>query len=311
VTSAQPQERDAAAERSRKRAEIVIVGTETFAAVGYASTRWTEIADAVGLRQSSLYHYFDSKKHLLFVIMAEAVTAFDARFHRLASARQSPAGALRAILEEGLRLTETEIQRNRVFVAAQGLLCAKGELAREERARLAVRARVRDLEFDWATLLVRGMEQGAIPEADPRLLTRTILGLYGSIWTWFPSSDSPDLPSAAAFLVDRVLGAVFLEPQPAPDAALVSSASSERRKAQPNVSRLGSDQSRMKEGAELGFGYTSANPHHALARTSVRGPERMRACTGEKSSDDIGARAGATAKRRSSLASLTAPPDLN
>ncbi len=99
--------------------------------------------------------------------------------------------------------------------AGQGLLGAQGELAREEQARLAVRARVRDMKFDWATLLVRGMEQGAIPEADPRLLVRTILGLYGSIWTWFPSSDSPGLPSVSAFHVDRVLRAVCLDPQPA------------------------------------------------------------------------------------------------
>lgn len=215
MTSAQPgAESGIPVARSHKNAEILIAGTESFAAVGYTATRWADIADGVGLRQSSLYHYFDSKKHLLFVIMAEAVSAFDTRFHRLASARQSPALALRAILEDGLRLTEAEIQRNRVFVAGQGLLGPKGELAREEQARVAVRARVRDLEFDWATLLVRGMQQGAIPEADPRLLTRTILGLYGSIWTWFPSSDSPDLPSAAAFLVDRVLGAVCLDPQP-------------------------------------------------------------------------------------------------
>ena len=27
--------------------------------------------------------------------------------------------------------------------------------------------------------------QGAIPENDPRLLTRAILGLYNSIWHWY------------------------------------------------------------------------------------------------------------------------------
>jgi TetR/AcrR family transcriptional regulator, cholesterol catabolism regulator len=212
MTSAQREaESCTVVDRTRKNDEILIAGTESFATVGYAATRWADIAETVGLQQSSLYHYFDSKKHLLFVIMAEAVRGFDARFHRLASERKSPAVTLRAILEDGLRLTDPEVQRNRVFVAAQNLLGSEGELAREERTRLAVRARVRDLEFDWAALLIRGMEQGAIPEADPRLLTRTILGLYGSIWTWFPSSDSPDLPTAAAFLVDRVLGAVCLD----------------------------------------------------------------------------------------------------
>ena len=30
--------------------------------------------------------------------------------------------------------------------------------------------------FTWATFLARAMEQGVIPEADPRLLTRAVLG---------------------------------------------------------------------------------------------------------------------------------------
>ena len=56
---------------------------------------------------------------------------------------------------------------------------------REEEARELARARIRDVEFTWATFLVRGMEQGVLPEADPRLLTRALLGLYNSIWHWY------------------------------------------------------------------------------------------------------------------------------
>ena len=29
------------------------------------------------------------------------------------------------------------------------------------------------------------MRAGVVPEADPRLLTRAILGLYNSIWQWY------------------------------------------------------------------------------------------------------------------------------
>ena len=62
--------------------------------------------------------------------------------------------------------------------------------AREEEARQLARSRTRDLEFAWATFLTRGMEQGAIPEADPRLLTRAILGLYNSVFHWYrPGGD--------------------------------------------------------------------------------------------------------------------------
>ena len=64
----------------------------------------------------------------------------------------------------------------RVLVAEQGLVGGSPQLAREEEARELARARTRDLEFAWGTFLARGMEQGLLPEADPRLLTRAVLG---------------------------------------------------------------------------------------------------------------------------------------
>ena len=69
--------------------------------------------------------------------------------------------------------------------------------AREEEARQLARARTRDLEFAWATFLTRGMEQGAIPEADARLLTRAMLGLYNSVWHWYRPRGSIELPRSA------------------------------------------------------------------------------------------------------------------
>ena len=57
--------------------------------------------------------------------------------------------------------------RNRVLVAEQGLVGVRRTSPREEEARTLARARIRDIEFTWATFLVRGMEQGILPEADP------------------------------------------------------------------------------------------------------------------------------------------------
>ena len=49
------------------------------------------------------------------------------------------------------------------------------------------------------------MEQGAIPEGDPRLLTRAILGLYNSIWHWYRPNGAVALHRAAEFYVGRIL----------------------------------------------------------------------------------------------------------
>ena len=97
-------------------------------------------------------------------------------------------------------------------VAEQGLLAARRESPREEQARQAVRGRARDLEFAWATFLARGMEQGAIPDGDPRLLTRAILGLYNSIWHWYRPSGEVALSRASDFYTARILAMVGVAP---------------------------------------------------------------------------------------------------
>ena len=49
------------------------------------------------------------------------------------------------------------------------------------------------------------MEQGAIPQADPRLLARAILGLYTSVWHWYRPKGSMSLEEVRDFYVPRCL----------------------------------------------------------------------------------------------------------
>jgi len=107
-------------------------------------------------------------------------------------------------------LSEHEVLRNRLLVSEQVLVGVHRTSAREEEARQLARARTRDLEFAWATFLARGMEQGAIPEADPRLLTRAILGLYNSVFHWYRPRGNLALDAVADFYVPRCLAVAGL-----------------------------------------------------------------------------------------------------
>ena len=100
-----------------------------------------------------------------------------------------------------------------MLVAEQGLVGIPRKSRREEEARELARARTRDLEFVWATFLVRGMEQGVVPEADPRLLTRAVLGLYNSVWHWYRPRGAMALEEVADFFVRRQLAVLGLAPE--------------------------------------------------------------------------------------------------
>jgi AcrR family transcriptional regulator len=56
------------------RAEILDAAAELFTTKGYASTSTREIADAVGIRQASIYHYFAAKDDILDALLAETVS---------------------------------------------------------------------------------------------------------------------------------------------------------------------------------------------------------------------------------------------
>src|SRR5438045_5177679 len=71
---------------SVKRGEILAAATERFGRDGYEDTKWADIAADVGVGPTALYHYFESKQHCLFVIMADAIEDFHARFARIAAA---------------------------------------------------------------------------------------------------------------------------------------------------------------------------------------------------------------------------------
>jgi AcrR family transcriptional regulator len=201
--------RTGASSRS-KRAEIIATATEQFGRQGYEHSKWADIARAVGVGSTALYHYFESKLHCLYVIQAEAVQADREKFDRLTAEHEDFQQALTAVLEGAFELSEHEVLRNRVLVAEQALVGLHRTSPREEEARQLARSHMRDLEFAWATFLTRGMEQGAIPQTDPRLLARAVLGLYNSVWHWYRPRGRLTLDEVKEFYVQRCLAVAGL-----------------------------------------------------------------------------------------------------
>jgi TetR/AcrR family transcriptional regulator, cholesterol catabolism regulator len=201
-----------------KRDDILAVATTLFGRDGYEDSKWADVASAVGIGSTALYHYFESKLHCLYVIMAEALTTYIRNFERITKESGGDyATALVAVLRREYDLTEQEVLRNRLLIAEQVLVGVHRNSPREEEARQLARARTRELEFAWATFLARAMEQGVIPESDPRLLTRAVLGLHNSVWHWYRPGGTLTLAEVSAFFVPRCLAVLGLPPELAAD----------------------------------------------------------------------------------------------
>jgi AcrR family transcriptional regulator len=186
-----------------KRAEIVAVATEFFGDNGYEDTKWADVAAAVGLGPTALYHYFESKQHCLFEILAEAVDDALVEFARL-NQGDFPA-AFPAVVRGSFERDDREVRRARVLVAEQALVRHPREQPREEAARLRAYSLLKRYEEGWRTLLAAGMAAGAIPAVDAELLTRAVLGTYNSVWRWYRPEGRLGLDEVADFYVPRLL----------------------------------------------------------------------------------------------------------
>jgi len=196
-----------------KRAGILETATAYFGEHGYEDTKWADIAGDVGVGPTALYHYFESKLHCLYVIMAEALATYLRNFERITKESADYPSAIVALLRHEYDLNEQEVLRNRLLVAEQALVGVHRTSPREEEARQLARSRTRELEFAWATFLARAMEQGVIPEADPRLLTRAVLGLHNSVWHWYRPGGTMPLDQVSDFYVPRCLAVLGLPPE--------------------------------------------------------------------------------------------------
>lgn len=195
-----------------KREQILKVAIDYFGRDGYEETKWADVAAAVDIGSTALYHYFVSKQHCLFEIMAQTIADYRGRFDRIVAENDEWTDALIALLVDSFDIDEEQVLRQRIIVAEFGRIGTPRSLPREEAARASARSQTRDLEFAWGTFLVRGMQQGLIPENDPRLLTRAILGLYNSVWHWYRPGGTLDLREVGSFFVSRQLAILGCRP---------------------------------------------------------------------------------------------------
>jgi TetR/AcrR family transcriptional regulator, cholesterol catabolism regulator len=195
-----------------KKEQILKVAIDYFGRDGYEETKWADVAAAVDIGSTALYHYFVSKQHCLFEIMAQTIADYRGRFDRIVAENDDWTEALIALLVDSFDIDEEQVLRQRIIVAEFGRVGTPRSLPREEAARASARSQTRDLEYAWGNFLVRGMQQGLIPENDPRLLTRAILGLYNSVWHWYRPGGTLDLRDVGSFFVSKQLAILGCRP---------------------------------------------------------------------------------------------------
>jgi AcrR family transcriptional regulator len=190
-----------------RRAAIVHTASALFAEQGYGSVGMRAIADAVGIRASSLYHHFPSKLDLLYAVAVVATEAFIAE--QLPELEDGP-GTNAERLARVLRRHVVYFHEHRHEEAAGLRELAQLRLAAPEKYEHVQRQR-RAYQDAIERAIARGVAAGELDAPDTGLAALAVLGLVNSIRQWFdpegPRSIDEVADAYAAFAVDRLLGA--------------------------------------------------------------------------------------------------------
>ncbi|EHB47058.1 regulatory protein TetR [Mycolicibacterium rhodesiae JS60] len=178
------------------REEILDAAAELFTTRGYVSTSTRAIAEAVGIRQASLYHYFKTKDELLSALLHQTVTPTLVFLAELRQAEPSAAQSLHALAAfDGAQLLTSRWNLGALYLLPE-LREARLATFWTERERL----RLAYLDLSRAILAVTGVADDA---ADlPFRLVESLVNM----WSPPPRPDPSTLAGHVADACLRVLG---------------------------------------------------------------------------------------------------------
>lgn len=180
------------------RDEILDAAGELFTTLGYTATSTRTIAEAVGIRQASLYHYFKTKDDILCALLSQTVTPTLSFIRSLlvAEPAMTPAEQLHALaMFDGCQLLDGRWNLGALYLQPE-LRGARLEPFWSDRERL---------RLHYLALSKTIVARTGVHEAAADLPFRLVESLV-NMWTDEPSRDGSVLPEQVADACLRVLG---------------------------------------------------------------------------------------------------------
>ena len=185
-----------------KRAVIIATAIDRFGEEGFEHTKWATIADDVGIGQTALYHYFESKVHCLLTIMRLELSNSVDRFRAGTESAPDSAAALVAAVASAYEASPRDALQRRILQNHMDLLATPRPSKKEEEERLLCRSLVQEIERNWTDLVQKGIDDGTFRVKDALLTARMLLALVVGVWRWYRPGGEMNLEQITAVMAD-------------------------------------------------------------------------------------------------------------
>jgi AcrR family transcriptional regulator len=195
---------DMARQHSRRRLvsnELLEHSARLFAAQGYANTSFQDIADAMGISRSALYHYVSNKEELLASLVRDVLERVvkileDAQARDDLDEDERVAEALRRIVVNNARNTTRFrlLDRNEPDLPAE-----IADMHRDARRRV--------LEL-FSDLIDAAVQAGRFRPLPPRTVALALLGMANWVAWWYRVDKDGDAHAVADVMVEVALSGV-------------------------------------------------------------------------------------------------------
>ena len=158
--------------------DIVTAAAKVFRTKGYHAATVRDIADEVGLLKGSLYHHFDSKEELLYLVVKEPIAQMYRTMAEIAAADGRAADKLRQAISAHLEAFDRHYPHLFVYLRERESV--------KRRFREMIGFSPKDYERCWQQILREGVENGEFrTDLDIQVASYGLLGMLNWLYKWY------------------------------------------------------------------------------------------------------------------------------
>lgn len=189
--------------------DILRAAGRLFGEQGVGATTMTQLASAVGLRQSSLYYYFAGKEEVIAALVARANVVPLELVERIeAQGGPPPVRLFRFVRADTMALCDLPVDINEIHRVAARSPDQFDGYWRERRS----------LERRIGRIVRAGVHDGSFRPVDPRLTALTVLSNDEGVQNWFRLGTRRSPAAVGSAMAELVVGGLLA---PGGDAAAV------------------------------------------------------------------------------------------